>query len=94
MLQPGSGGVGEEKGLITDNEVVIFRPSQLACQSVVHEPQLRPRLPEYLVMVVGARKWAGNDARPMARLKTHGPGGLGEGLRSPSLLQRPPCLEW
>jgi hypothetical protein len=36
--------------------------------------------PEYLVMVVGARKRAGNDALRMARLKTHGPGGSGEGL--------------
>jgi hypothetical protein len=48
--------------------------------------------PEYLVMVVGARKQAGNDARRMARLKTRGSGGSGEGLRSSSLLQRPPRL--
>jgi hypothetical protein len=48
MLQPGSGGVGEEKGSITDDEVVIVRPSQLACQSVVREPQLRPCLPRVL----------------------------------------------
>jgi hypothetical protein len=36
-------------------------------------------------MVVGARNRARNDARRMARLKTRGPGGSGEGLRSSSL---------
>jgi hypothetical protein len=50
--------------------------------------------PEYLVMVVGARKRAGNGARRMARLKTRGPGGSGEGLRSSLLSQRPPRLGW
>jgi hypothetical protein len=41
--------------------------------------------PEYLVMVVGARNRARNGARRMTRLKTLGPGGSGEGLRSSSL---------
>jgi hypothetical protein len=31
MLQPGSGSVGEEKGKIADDEVVVVCPSQLAC---------------------------------------------------------------
>jgi hypothetical protein len=31
MLQPGPGGVGEEKGEVADDEVVVVRPSQLAC---------------------------------------------------------------
>jgi hypothetical protein len=31
-----------------DDEVVIIHPSQLACQSVVYEPQLRSRLPRVL----------------------------------------------
>jgi hypothetical protein len=48
MLQLGPGGVGEERGKIADDEVVVVCPSQLACQSVVHEPQLRPRLPRVL----------------------------------------------
>jgi hypothetical protein len=48
MLQPGPGSVGEEKGKITDDEVVVVCPSQLACQSVIREPQLRPRLPRVL----------------------------------------------
>jgi hypothetical protein len=38
MLQPGSGGVGEEYGEVADDEVVIVRSTQLAGQSVVHEP--------------------------------------------------------
>jgi hypothetical protein len=41
--------------------------------------------PEYLVMVVGARNRAGNSAYRMARLKTRGPSGSGEGLRSSSM---------
>jgi hypothetical protein len=41
--------------------------------------------PEYLVMVVGAQNRVGNGARRMAQMKTRGPGGSGEGLRSSSL---------
>jgi hypothetical protein len=48
MLQPGLGGVGEDKGKIADDEVAVVCSSQLACQSVVREPQLRPRLPRVL----------------------------------------------
>jgi hypothetical protein len=45
MLQPGSGGVGEEHGEVADDEVVIVRSTQLAGQPVVREPQFRPCLP-------------------------------------------------
>jgi hypothetical protein len=45
MLQPGPSGVGEEQVEVTDDEVVIVRSTQLAGQSVVREPQFRPRLP-------------------------------------------------
>jgi hypothetical protein len=55
MLQLGPGSVGEEQGEVADDEVVVVRPSQLACQPVVRKPQLRPCFPDYLVMVVGAR---------------------------------------
>jgi hypothetical protein len=48
MLEPGPGGVGEKKGKIADDEVVVIYPSQLACQPVIREPQLRPRLPQVL----------------------------------------------
>jgi hypothetical protein len=48
MLQPGPGSVGEEKGKIADDEVVVVCPSQLACQPVIREPQLWPRLPRVL----------------------------------------------
>jgi hypothetical protein len=84
MLQPGSGSVGEEQGKVADDEVVIVRSTQLAGQPVVHKPQFRLR-PEYLVIVVGVRNRVGNGAHRMARLKAHGPGGSGEGLRSPPL---------
>jgi hypothetical protein len=45
MLQPCPGSIGEEKGEVADEEVVVIHPSQLACQSVIHKPQLRPCLP-------------------------------------------------
>jgi hypothetical protein len=48
MLQPGSSGVGEEQGEVANDEVVIVRSTQLAGQSIVREPQFRPRLPRVL----------------------------------------------
>jgi hypothetical protein len=48
MLQPGPGGVGEEQEEVADDEVVIVRSAQLAGQSVVREPQLRPCFPRVL----------------------------------------------
>jgi hypothetical protein len=48
MLQPGSGGVGEEQGKVADDEVVIVRSTRLAGQPVVREPQFRLRLPRVL----------------------------------------------
>jgi hypothetical protein len=38
MLQLGLGSVGEEEGEVADDEVVVVRPSQLACQPVIREP--------------------------------------------------------
>jgi hypothetical protein len=48
MLQPGSGGVGEEQGEVADDEVIIVRSTQLAGQPVVRKPQLRPCFPRVL----------------------------------------------
>jgi hypothetical protein len=48
MLQPGPGSVGEEQGEVADDEVVVVRSFQLACQPVVRKPQLRPCLPRVL----------------------------------------------
>jgi hypothetical protein len=48
MLQPGLSSVGEEKGEVADDEVVVIRSSQQACQPVVRKPQLRPCLPRVL----------------------------------------------
>jgi hypothetical protein len=45
MLQPGTSGVGEERGEVTDDEVVIVRSTQLAGQPVVRKPQFRPCFP-------------------------------------------------
>jgi hypothetical protein len=77
MLQPGPSGVGEEQGDVADDEVVIVRSTQLAGQPVVREPQFRPCLPEYFVMVVGVRNRVENGACRMARPEACGPG---EGL--------------
>jgi hypothetical protein len=48
MLQPGSGGIGEEQGEVADDEVVIVRSTQLAGQLVVRKPQLWPCFPRVL----------------------------------------------
>jgi hypothetical protein len=48
MLQPCPGSVGEEKGEVADDEVVVVCPSQLARQPVIRKPQLRPCLPGVL----------------------------------------------
>jgi hypothetical protein len=68
MLQPGSGGVGEEQGKVADHEVVIVRSTQLAGQPVVHEPQFRPCLPR----VLSAGRPGPDDAllRPVLDLPT------------------------
>ena len=85
MLQPGSGGVGEEHGKVADDEVVIVRSTQLAGQPVVHEPQFLLQLPR----VLGDSSRGSEPGRErrcrMARLKACGLGGSGEGLRSSPL---------
>jgi hypothetical protein len=48
MLQPCPGSVGEEEREVADDEIVAVRPSQLACQPEIREPQLRPCLPRVL----------------------------------------------
>jgi hypothetical protein len=73
MLQPGPGGAGEEQGEVTDDEVVIVRSTQLAGQSVVRKPQLRPCFPQ--VLGDGSRgSEPGRERRP-----SYGPA---EGLRT------------
>jgi hypothetical protein len=85
MLQPGSGGVGEEQGEVADDEVVIVRSTQLAGQPVVREPQFWPRLPRVLGGGSRGLEPGRERRRRMARLKACGPGGSDEGLRSSSL---------
>jgi hypothetical protein len=73
MLQPGSGGVGEEQGEVADDEVVIVRSTQLVGQPVVRKPQLRPCFPR--VLGDGSRGLeSGRERRP-----SYGPA---EGLRT------------
>jgi hypothetical protein len=48
MLQPGPGSVREEEREVADDEVVVVRSSQLACQPVVRKPQHRPCFPQVL----------------------------------------------
>jgi hypothetical protein len=73
MLQPGPGGVGEEQGKVADDEIVVVRSSQLACQPVVRKPQLWPCFPR--VLGDGSRgPEPGREWRPSY--------GLAEGLRT------------
>jgi hypothetical protein len=73
MLQPGSGGVGEEQGEVADDEVVIIHSTQLVGQPVVHKPQLRPCFPR--VLGDGSRgSELGRERRPSY--------GLAEGLQT------------
>jgi hypothetical protein len=73
MLQPGSGGIGEEQGEVADDEVVIVRSTQLAGQLVVREPQFRPCFPR--VLGDGSRgSELGRERRPSY--------GLAESLRT------------
>jgi hypothetical protein len=63
MLQLGPGDVGEEQGEVADDEVVVVRSSQLACQPVVRKPQLRPCFPR--VLCDGSRgSEPGRERRP------------------------------
>jgi hypothetical protein len=72
MLQPGSGGVREERGEVADDEVVIVHSTQLSGQPVVREPQFRPCLPR--VLGDGSRgSEPGRERRPLY--------GLAESLR-------------
>jgi hypothetical protein len=48
MLQPGSGGVGEEHGEVADDEIGIIHSTKLAGQPVVRKPQFRPCFPRVL----------------------------------------------
>jgi hypothetical protein len=83
MLQPGSGGVGEEQGEVADDEVVIVRSTQLAGQPVVREPQFRPHLPR--VLGDGSRgPEPGRERRP-----SYGPA---ESLRTGWFGRRAPIL--
>jgi hypothetical protein len=94
MLQPGSAGVEEEQGEVTDDEVVIVRSTQLAGQPVVHEPQFRPCFPQ--VLGDGSRgSEPGRERRP-----SYGPaeslrtGWFGRGAPILPAVVAPPLLGW
>jgi hypothetical protein len=67
MLQPGSGGVGEEQGEVADDEIVIVRSTQLAGQPIVREPQFRPCFPR----ILGDGSWGSEPGRE--RCPSYGP---------------------
>jgi hypothetical protein len=83
MLQPGSGGAGEEQREVADDEIVIVRSTQLAGQPVIREPQFRPCLPR--VLGDGSRgSEPGRERRP-----SYGPA---ESLRTGRFGRRAPIL--
>jgi hypothetical protein len=94
MLQPGSGGVREERGEVADDEVVIIHSTQLVGQPVVREPHFRPCFPR--VLGDGSRGPEPGRERcpsygPAESLRT---GWFGRGALILPTVERPPRLGW
>jgi hypothetical protein len=85
VLEPGSSGVRQEQGELSDDDPVVGGPTQLTCQAEVSEPKFGFGLTVILGKSRGRRNRAGSIISRMALLKTRGPGGSGEGLRSSEL---------
>jgi hypothetical protein len=86
ILELGSSGVRQEQGELPDDDPIVGGPTQLTCQAEVIEPKFGFGL----AVILGKSHGEGqNRARSivlrMALLKTRGPGGSGERLRSSEL---------
>ena len=71
---------------VANDDRVISRATQLACQAVVVELERRVRLSRVLGERGGLPEVWGNGAARISQLNTRVPGGSGDGLRSSSLL--------
>jgi hypothetical protein len=86
VLEPGSSGIQQEQGELSNDDPVVGGPTQLIGQAEVSEPKFGFGLTIILGKIVGGgRNQAGSIVSRMALLKTRGPGGSGEGLRSSEL---------
>jgi hypothetical protein len=85
VLEPGSSGIRQEQGELSNDNPVVGGPTQLTGQAEVSELKFGFGLVVILGKSHGGRNRAGSIVLRMALLKTRGPGGLGEGLRSSEL---------
>jgi hypothetical protein len=67
---------------LSNDDLIIGSPTQLASQAEVGEPKFRFGFSVILGKGRGGWNRAGSSVSRMALLKTRGPGGSGEGLRS------------
>jgi hypothetical protein len=70
---------------LLNDDPVVGGPTQLKCQVEVSEPKFGFGLTVVLGKSRGGQNRAGSIVSRMALLKTQGPGGSGEGLRSSEL---------
>jgi hypothetical protein len=86
VLELGSSGVRQDQGELSNDDPIVGGPTQLTSQAKVSEPKFGFGLAVILRKSHGGGQ---NRARSivsrMALLKTRGPGGSGEGLRSSEL---------
>jgi hypothetical protein len=73
------------KGELPNYDPVVGDPTQLTSQVEVSEPKFEFDFAVILGKSHGGRNRARSNVSRMALLKTQGPGGLGEGLRSSEL---------
>ena len=87
MLQPRACRICEMQRKVANDDGIISRTAQLACQAVVVEPEPGIRLSRVFDEGGGLSKaWGGNGAARISRLNTRVPGGSGDGLLSSLLL--------
>jgi hypothetical protein len=80
ILEPGSGGVTEEQGELSNDDPVVGGPAQLTRQAEIGEPKFGFRFAVILGESRGGQNRAGSTVSQIALLKTRGPEGSGEGL--------------
>jgi hypothetical protein len=85
VLEPGSSGVRQEQGKLSNDDPVIGGPTQLTGQVEISEPKFGFGFAVILGKSHRGRNQAGSNVSRMALLNTRGPGGSGEGLRSSEL---------
>jgi hypothetical protein len=70
---------------LSNDDPVVDGPTQLTSQAEISKPKFRFGFAAILGESRGGQNRAGSSVSRMALLKTRGPGGSGEGLRSSEL---------